>query len=118
MAAKTTQPPVLVFSGPSGAGKSTLLNLLIHKYPNKFGFSVSHTTRKIRQGEENGKDYFFTDKETFQKDISEGKFLEYAEFAGNIYGTSRYAVQSVRSFFVVMLLRYLGLLLMIVKFYN
>ncbi|TNN20735.1 Glycoprotein endo-alpha-1, 2-mannosidase-like protein [Schistosoma japonicum] len=87
--------PIYVFSGPSGAGKSTVLQMLMEKFPNNFGFSVSHTTRKPRPGEKDGIDYHFTDRDTFLSEISEGKFLEYAEFAGNIYGTSRSAVQSV-----------------------
>nr|CAX73749.1 guanylate kinase [Schistosoma japonicum] len=89
--------PIYVFSGPSGAGKSTVLQMLMEKFPNNFGFSVSHTTRKPRPGEKDGIDYHFTDRDTFLSEISEGKFLEYAEFAGNIYGTSRSAVQSVIS---------------------
>nr|CAH8866054.1 unnamed protein product [Trichobilharzia regenti] len=87
--------PIYVFSGPSGAGKSTLLQMLMKKYPTSFAFSVSHTTRKPRPGEKDGIDYHFTDRDTFLREISEGKFLEHAEFAGNIYGTSRYAVHSV-----------------------
>ena len=50
----------VVFSGPSGAGKSTLLKKLMAEYPSAFGFTVSHTTRKPRPGECNGKDYHFT----------------------------------------------------------
>ncbi|CAH8587023.1 unnamed protein product [Dicrocoelium dendriticum] len=86
---------VLVFSGPSGAGKSTLLNMLFQNFPNKFAFSVSHTTRPIRLGEVDGKDYHFVSMAQMMQDISEGKFLEHAEFAGNMYGTSRAAVKQV-----------------------
>ncbi|KAF7260866.1 hypothetical protein EG68_02528 [Paragonimus skrjabini miyazakii] len=86
---------VVVFSGPSGAGKSTLLKMLMKNYKNKFAFSVSHTTRKIRTGELDGRDYHFVSKETMLKDIAAGKFLEHAEFAGNLYGTSRAAVETV-----------------------
>ncbi|CAL8071398.1 unnamed protein product [Calicophoron daubneyi] len=86
---------VIVFSGPSGAGKSTVLERLMQAYPNQFAFSVSHTTRKSRPGEVHGEHYFFTDKEAMQKEIAAGKFLEHAEFAGNLYGTSRAAVQKV-----------------------
>lgn len=88
---------VVVFSGPSGAGKSTLLNMLVKQFPGRFAFSVSHTTRKIRQGEVDGQDYHFIEKEKMLKEIAAGKFLEHAEFAGNVYGTSRAAVQKVGS---------------------
>ncbi|TPP58451.1 Guanylate kinase [Fasciola gigantica] len=86
---------VIVFSGPSGAGKSTLLNMLVKQFPGRFAFSVSHTTRTIRPGEVDGKDYHFIEKDKMLRDIAAGKFLEHAEFAGNVYGTSRAAVQKV-----------------------
>ncbi|KAK9830639.1 hypothetical protein WJX81_008303 [Elliptochloris bilobata] len=60
-----------------------------------YGFSCSHTTRAPREGEENGKEYWFTTKEKFEKGIEEGKFLEYAYVHSNIYGTSLKAVQDV-----------------------
>ncbi|KAA3673462.1 guanylate kinase [Paragonimus westermani] len=69
--------------------------MLMKNYTNKFAFSVSHTTRKIRTGEMDGRDYHFVNKEAMLKDIAAGKFLEHAEFAGNLYGTSRAAVESV-----------------------
>ena len=58
----------IVMSGPSGVGKSTILKKLFADFPNKFGFSVSHTSRNPREGEENGIDYHFSDKETMQKE--------------------------------------------------
>uniref|UniRef100_A0A8B9SIA2 Guanylate kinase 1 n=1 Tax=Anas platyrhynchos TaxID=8839 RepID=A0A8B9SIA2_ANAPL len=76
-------PRPVVLSGPSGAGKSTLIKKLFKDYENIFGFSVSHTTRQPRPGEVNGKDYHF--------------FLEHAEFSGNMYGTSKAAVQAVQA---------------------
>ncbi|KAL5482620.1 GUK1 [Sanghuangporus weigelae] len=85
----------LVISGPSGTGKSTLLNRLFQEYPSKFGFSVSHTTRQPRAGEEDGKAYHFVDKEAFLKLRGENGFIETAEFAGNYYGTSKLAVKNV-----------------------
>ncbi|KAL5520014.1 hypothetical protein ACEPAG_1674 [Sanghuangporus baumii] len=85
----------LVISGPSGTGKSTLLNRLFQEYPSKFGFSVSHTTRQPRAGEEDGKAYHFVDKEAFLKLRDENGFIETAEFAGNYYGTSKLAVKNV-----------------------
>ncbi|PKC12253.1 guanylate kinase [Rhizophagus irregularis] len=88
--------PVVV-SGPSGSGKSTLLKRLFQDYPDKFGFSVSHTTRSPRPGEENGVQYHFTSREEFVDLIKQDKFIEYAEFSGNLYGTSIDAVKSVLS---------------------
>ncbi|EWC45729.1 guanylate kinase [Drechslerella stenobrocha 248] len=88
--------PIIVLSGPSGAGKSTLLKRLFAKYPDTFGFSVSHTSRQPRAGEEHGKAYWFTTKEEFRKLVGEGKFIETAEFSGNLYGTSIQAVKDVQ----------------------
>ncbi|VDD78007.1 unnamed protein product [Mesocestoides corti] len=85
----------VVLSGPSGAGKSTLLKMLMDNFPNSFAFSVSHTSRKPRPGEVHGKHYNFVSLDEMIKDIEDGKFLEYAEFAGNYYGTPRDAVTSV-----------------------
>jgi len=95
MAAATPRP--VVIAGPSGVGKGTLIELLRQKYPTHFGFSVSHTTRQPREGEENGVHYNFTTVETMKKEIDEGKFVEYAEVHGNYYGTSIEAVETVRS---------------------
>lgn len=57
----------LLFCGPSGSGKSTLLKRLLEDFPDKFGFSVSHTTRKPRPGEENGVHYHFTNMDDMKK---------------------------------------------------
>ncbi|XP_043505376.1 guanylate kinase isoform X1 [Polistes fuscatus] len=86
----------LVIAGPSGSGKSTLLNRLFEEFPDKFGFSVSHTTRAPRSGEENGKHYYFTNKEVMQKQIDNGEFIETATYSGNLYGTSKLAVENVQ----------------------
>jgi len=85
----------IVICGPSGVGKSTLIGLLRKEFPEDFGFSVSHTTRDPRPGEQNGVDYHFVDKETMEKGIAAGNFLEYAYVHGNIYGTSKQAVDRV-----------------------
>ncbi|KAM7534207.1 hypothetical protein Aperf_G00000113043 [Anoplocephala perfoliata] len=87
----------VVLSGPSGAGKSTLLKMLMDNFPQSFAFSISHTTRKPRPGEVNGKEYNFVNEEQMLKDIEDGKFLEYAQFAGNYYGTPREGVISCTS---------------------
>lgn len=87
----------LVFSGPSGGGKSTLLTRLFKEFEGVFAFSVSHTTRKPRDGEMEGREYYFVERAEFEKMIAEKKFLEHAEFAGNRYGTSKMAVEKVQS---------------------
>lgn len=74
------QPKPVVFCGPSGVGKGTLIEMLMKRFPNdQFGFSVSHTTRKPREGEVDGKHYHFTTVEEMKKEIDDGKFVEYAE---------------------------------------
>lgn len=90
---KSTRP--IVFCGPSGSGKSTLVTKLMKDFPNTFGFSVSHTTRKPREGELEGKHYHFTTKPEMQAAIDSGKFIESAVFTGNMYGTSKAAVEAV-----------------------
>jgi guanylate kinase len=87
----------IVFCGPSGSGKSTLLKRLMAEYPKAFAFSVSHTTRKPRKGEENGREYHFVSREEIQRGINAGEFLEHAQFSGNYYGTSKSAVDAVLS---------------------
>jgi guanylate kinase len=78
---------VLVLSGPSGAGKSSLINKISHEIGDYY-FSISTTTRPIREGEVDGVHYHFVDQEEFRKDIEENHFLEYALVHGNYYGTS------------------------------
>jgi len=78
---------ILVLSGPSGAGKSTIINNAA-PYIGSFYFSISTTTRAPRNGETNGKEYYFVTKEEFEADIQAGNFLEYAKVHDNYYGTS------------------------------
>ena len=83
---------VIVVSGPSGAGKTTLLRRVLER-DRGLCFSVSHTTRVPRAGEVEGEDYFFVSQAEFRRRIEAGSFLEWAEYQGNLYGTSRQAVE-------------------------
>ncbi|PAF47183.1 guanylate kinase [Helicobacter sp. 12S02232-10] len=83
---------ILILSGPSGSGKSTLCKYLQENIPNIY-FSISTTTRSPREGEKNGKHYYFVSEEEFLKDIEESRFLEWAEVHGNYYGTSLAPIQ-------------------------
>ncbi len=78
---------ILVLSGPSGAGKSSLIKK-IEADIGSYHFSISTTTRPMREGEVEGVHYYFVTKEQFEKDIEEENFLEYALVHGNYYGTS------------------------------
>jgi guanylate kinase len=83
----TNKGAILVLSGPSGAGKSSLINKISNNIGD-FYFSISTTTRAIREGEEDGVHYHFVTQEDFKKDIEDEHFLEYALVHGNYYGTS------------------------------
>jgi len=85
----------LVLSGPSGTGKSTLLTRLFTDHPAQFAFSVSHTTRAPRPGEVDGVQYHFVSRRDFLSLLDRGGFVEYAEFSGNLYGTSKQAIASI-----------------------
>lgn len=78
---------LIVLSGPSGVGKGTVRKELFKQPNTNYEYSISMTTRKPREGEVDGVDYFFKTREEFEKLIEEGKLLEYAEFVGNYYGT-------------------------------
>lgn len=85
---------LVIVSGFSGAGKGTLVKGLIQKYDN-YALSISATTRKPREGEVDGKDYFFITTEAFEKMISEDNLVEYAKYVGNYYGTPKDYVQKM-----------------------
>ncbi len=80
-------PRPVVFCGPSGSGKSTLIKKLMGEFRDVFGFSVSHTTRKPRPGEVDGRDYHYVSREEMIIGVQRGDFIESAEFSGNMYGT-------------------------------
>lgn len=86
----TTPGPGLLFvvSGPSGAGKDTVVDTLRARLP-RLRYSVSATTRPPRDGERDGEAYFFFDRATFERERSQGAFLETREYNGNLYGTPR-----------------------------
>ena len=84
-------PQIIVLSGPSGVGKDAVISEMRRK-GSKSHFTVTTTTRKIRNGEVNGKDYFFVSKPKFQKLISSNGLLEWAEVYGNLYGVPKQPV--------------------------
>lgn len=86
----------LIVSAPSGSGKTTILKRIFEKYPNKFGFSVSATTRKPRVGEANGVDYYFLSEKEFKDKIEANAFLEYEQvYQGLSYGTLKSEVERI-----------------------
>ena len=84
---------LIVMSGFSGAGKGTLLKRLLSDYDD-MTFSVSMTTRSMRPGEVDGKDYFFVTRERFLEEIDKGGLIEHAEYCGNFYGTPKAYVEA------------------------
>lgn len=79
---------LIVLSGFSGAGKGTLMKELMKTYDN-YALSISMTTRAPRPGEVDGREYFFSTRETFEEKIAQNGLIEYAEYCGNYYGTPR-----------------------------
>lgn len=88
---------LIILSGPSGVGKGTVRRQIMKDGDIDLTYSVSMTTRLPRDKEINGVDYYFVTKEEFKKRIEEGKFLEYAEFVGNYYGTPLDKVEEMRN---------------------
>ena len=87
------QPLIIV--GPSGVGKSTLISKLTELHKDSFGFSVSYTTRKMREGEKHGVNYFYISVEEFKGMIEKDQFVEWFEVHGNFYGTSKTYIQEL-----------------------
>jgi guanylate kinase len=88
-------PKVVILSAPSGGGKTAVTRALLERYPNRFGYSVSATTRKPRPGEREGKAYHFISREEFKRRVAAGEFLEWAQYAGELYGTLQQEVEDV-----------------------
>lgn len=93
MALTETSARLTVLTGPSGVGKGTLVNRLRERHPSLW-LSVSATTRAPREGERDGEHYFFHSRDRFDALVAEGGLLEWAEFAGNCYGTPRQPVEA------------------------
>ena len=89
-------PWVVILSAPSGGGKTAVTRALLERYPARFGYSVSATTRAPRPGERDGEAYHFVSAEEFRRRVAAGEFLEWAEYAGALYGTLRSEVDAVR----------------------
>ncbi|KAI7697518.1 Guanylate kinase [Sarcoptes scabiei] len=79
---------IIVICGPSGSGKTTLIQMLHQEFDSHLKFCVSHTTRKMRTDEEEGRSYYYIDRLTFEEMIANNEFVEYSMFSGNYYGTS------------------------------
>ncbi|MBX2864685.1 MAG: guanylate kinase [Leptolyngbyaceae cyanobacterium MAG.088] len=95
-AKSTTSGQLVVFTAPSGVGKGTLLRRLLERYPD-IQLSISATTRQPRPGEEHGKHYYFVSRPDFEAMVQQGQLLEWAEFAGNLYGTPRQPLDAMIS---------------------
>lgn len=87
---------LLILSSPSGAGKTTLKNKLLGRHTD-LRFSVSHTTRRPRATEIDGREYHFVDRPSFQAMVRAGAFAEWAEVHGNLYGTSLREIEAART---------------------
>lgn len=84
---------LIVITGPSGVGKGTIVQSLLQNHPELY-LSVSATTRKPRPGEIDGQDYYFLSRAEFEQAIAKQELLEWAEYAGNYYGTPKATVQT------------------------
>jgi len=94
---------LIVLSAPSGSGKTTIAKAIMQKYPS-IVFSVSATTRSLRNGEQHGKDYYFLSREEFERRIKAGKLVEWEEIYGDLYGTLKSEIDGALETGRVMLL--------------
>ena len=88
---------LIVVSSPSGGGKGTLIDRVLKTVPGGVSYSVSYTTRQPREGEQDGREYFFVSTGVFEEMIRRGEFLEWANVYGSLYGTSRAQVERERA---------------------
>jgi len=87
---------LIIFSAPSGAGKTTIVKHLLSQYPDKLAFSISASTRKPRNNEIDGKDYYFISKESFLHKVAQKEFVEFEEvYSGTYYGTLRSEIERI-----------------------
>ena len=94
---------LIILTGPSGVGKGTVVKEILDKDKNIW-LSISATTRKPREGESDGENYYFLSQEKFKEMIEQNLFLEWAEFAGNYYGTPLSSVnEKIKNGFIVLL---------------
>ena len=93
---KTLFKPVVIV-GPSGAGKGTLINYLTTEFPDKFGFSVSYTTRAPRANEQDGVHYNFVTVDKFKEMIANDEFIEHCQVHSNMYGTSKEQIRKIQA---------------------
>lgn len=94
---KTKRGLLIIMSGPSGVGKGTIREELMKNNTLNLFYSVSMTTRPMRPGEVNGREYYFVSREEFDRNIESGNLLEWAEFVGNRYGTPKDKVDASRA---------------------
>ena len=88
---------LIILSGPSGVGKGTVRRYIMDNFKIEWTYSISMTTRKPREKEVDGVDYYFVSDEEFQRNIDEDNFLEWQEFVGNRYGTPKDKVEELRN---------------------
>jgi len=88
---------LIIMSGPSGVGKGTIREKLMENSHLNLFYSVSMTTRKMRPGEVNGREYYFVSREEFEENVQKDNLLEWAEFVGNCYGTPKDKVEEMRN---------------------
>lgn len=96
MCCNSMEGKLIIFSAPSGAGKTTIVRRLLTKHPDKISFSISASTRSAREGEVDGKDYYFVSKEEFLHRIAKKEFIEFEEvYSDTYYGTLRSEVERI-----------------------
>jgi guanylate kinase len=88
--------PLFIITGPSATGKTAVVSALVKLFP-KAGHMITTTTRPMRLGEEHGKDYWFMERDEFERAVSAGEFIEWVEIYGNYYGSSKARLEDLRA---------------------